>query len=177
MDGPRLEAEIAIGHGQMTRRRRALITPVLTPFQPSSPTRREYSILGQRFMTTVSPASPIVDGTFGAGPYARPGGALTVDVGNPSLDTQANPFDFSYGSGSNLRFIAAVDPTSPTTLMQLPGQERDGPEGVFASSPDLIGQYAQNLYFPFLYSAQIAQGAVETQTFTAASAASGSRTR
>ncbi len=128
-------------------------------------------------LTTVSPASPIVDGTFGAGPYARPGGALTVDVGNPSLETQANPFDFSYGSGSNLRYIAAIDPVAPTTLMQLPGPERDGPEGVFASSPDLIGQYAQNLYFPFLYSTQIAQGAVETQTFTAAATASGSRTR
>src|SRR6185503_4471146 len=68
-------------------------------------------------LTTVSPAEPILHG--GAGPYARPGGALTVDVGNP--EGSSGPFDFSYGHGSNVRWIAEMDaPASATSKMQLP---------------------------------------------------------
>jgi penicillin amidase len=116
-------------------------------------------------LTTTSPASPIVDGTFGAGSFARPGGLLTVDVGNPSFSS-ADPLAFSYGSGSNLRFVTEMNPAAANTKMQLPGPERDAPHGVFANTPDLIGQYVQNQYFDFAYSAQGSASAVSTQTLS-----------
>ncbi|MGE5049660.1 MAG: penicillin acylase family protein, partial [Deltaproteobacteria bacterium] len=107
-------------------------------------------------LTSVSPASPLIANGFSAGPFARPGGALTVDVGNPS-GSQSSPLAFAYGSGSNVRHISVMDPNSATAQvkMQLPGPERDAPFGVFSSTPDLLGQYVQNQYFDFLHGHQI----------------------
>jgi acyl-homoserine lactone acylase PvdQ len=119
-------------------------------------------------MTTQSQAAPLIAGAFSAGPFARPGGLLTVDVGNPS-GSQSSPLGFAYGSGSNVRFIAVMDPAaaSAQVKMQLPGPERDTPFGVFSSTPDLIGQYATNTYFDFLYGHQIDNKGLATQRFSA----------
>jgi penicillin amidase len=119
-------------------------------------------------MTTVSQAAPLIAGAFGAGPFARPGGLLTVDVGNPS-GSQSSPLGFAYGSGSNVRFISVMDPAAANAQvkMQLPGPERDVPFGVFSSSPDLIGQYVTNTYFDFLYGHQIDNKGLSTQRFSA----------
>jgi acyl-homoserine lactone acylase PvdQ len=119
-------------------------------------------------MTTVSQAAPLIAGGFTAGPFARPGGLLTVDVGNPS-GSQSTPLGFAYGSGSNVRFISVMDPAaaSAQVKMQLPGPERDAPFGVFSSSPDLIGQYVTNTYFDFLYGHQIDNKGLSTQRFSA----------
>jgi penicillin amidase len=119
-------------------------------------------------MTTQSQAAPLIAGAFSAGPFARPGGLLTVDVGNPS-GSQSSPLGFAYGSGSNVRFISVMDPAAANAQvkMQLPGAERDGPFGVFSSTPDLIGQYAANTYFDFLYGHQADNKGLSTQRFSA----------
>jgi penicillin G amidase len=118
-------------------------------------------------MTTVSPASPLIANGFTAGPFARPGGALTVDVGNPS-GSQSSPLGFAYGSGSNVRHISVMDPNAANAVvkMQLPGPERDAPFGVFSSTPDLLGQYVQNQYFDFLHGHQIDNKGVSAQGFS-----------
>jgi penicillin amidase len=115
---------------------------------------------------TMSPKSlvfPLVAGFFNPGPYARPGGAFTVDVGTPSLHTN-DALIFQYGSGSNVRYIAITDGSA--TKMQLPGPIVDGP--LYPGSPGLLGQYVVNQYFDFPYgSSQIAAATVRTQTFSA----------
>jgi len=119
-------------------------------------------------LTLQSAAAPLVGPPFSAGPFARPGGALTVDVGNPS-SSQSSALGFSYGSGSNLRFIAVMDPTpaNAQVKMQLPGPERDGPYGLFSFPPDLLGMYVQNQYFDFLYGHQVDNRGLSAQRFTA----------
>jgi len=118
-------------------------------------------------MTAVSPAAPLIANGFTAGPFARPGGALTVDVGNPS-GSQSSPLGFAYGSGSNVRHISVMDSTDANAVvkMQLPGPERDAPFGVFSSTPDLLGQYVQNQYFDFLHGHQIDNKGVSAQGFS-----------
>jgi acyl-homoserine lactone acylase PvdQ len=116
-------------------------------------------------MTAVSQLSPLISGGFSAGPYARPGGALTVDVGNPS-GSQSSPLAFAYGSGSNVRFISVMDPAAANAVvkMQLPGPERDA-SGVFANTLTLIQMYVQNQYFDFPYGHQVDTKGVATQGF------------
>ena len=118
-------------------------------------------------LSTVSPASPLIANGFTTGPFARPGGALTVDVGNPS-GSQSSPLGFAYGSGSNVRHISVMDPNAANAVvkMQLPGPERDAPFGVFSSTPDLLGQYVQNQYFDFLHGHQIDNKGVSAQGFS-----------
>ena len=117
-------------------------------------------------LTTQSAAAPLIAGTFSGGPYARPGGALTVDVGNPS-STQSSPLGFSYSSGSNLRFISVMDPAAANAQvkMQLPGPERDAP-GVLSNTLTLLNMYVQNQYFDFLYGHQVDNKGLPTQRFT-----------
>ena len=114
---------------------------------------------------SMSPQSlvfPLVAGLFNPGPYARPGGAFTVDVGNPGLRSD-NVLSFQYGSGSNVRWIAVLD--GSTTKDQLPGPEIDGP--LYPGSPGLLGQYVVNEYFDFPYgAAAISAATVRTQTFS-----------
>src|SRR5207248_9841855 len=102
-------------------------------------------------LTTQSAAAPLVAGAFSGGPYARPGGALTVDVGNPN-SSQSSPLAFAYSSGSNLRFISVMDPAAANAQakMQLPGPERDA-AGVFSNTLTMPNIYAQKQYVESLY--------------------------
>jgi penicillin amidase len=114
---------------------------------------------------TMQPVSllALVTTDYEPGPYARPGGAFTVDVGTPS--TSAAGLAFNFTSSGNVRHISLMDPAKPVTKMQLPGPERDGPT-LFAS-PDLLAQWVTNTYFDFAIGNQIDSTAVATQTFTA----------
>ncbi|MFL5409331.1 MAG: penicillin acylase family protein, partial [Myxococcales bacterium] len=118
-------------------------------------------------LQTVSPASPLISNGFTTGPFARPGGALTVDVGNPS-GSQSSQLSFAYGSGSNVRHISVMDPDAAAAQvkMQLPGPERDAQFGVFPSSSALLNQYVQNQYFDFLLGHQIDNKGVSAQGFS-----------
>jgi penicillin G amidase len=115
---------------------------------------------------TMSPQEliyPLIGQPYNPGPYARPGGAFTVDVGNPGLRTD-NVLTYQYGSGSNVRWIAVMDGSA--TKEQLPGPIVDGP--FIPGSPGLLGQYVVNQYFDFPYgSAAISAATVRTQSFTA----------
>ncbi len=117
-------------------------------------------------LTATSQLAPLIAGGFSAGPFARPGGALTVDVGNPS-GTQSSPLAFAYGSGSNVRFISVMDPApaNAQVKMQLPGPERDAP-ALFTNSLSLIQMYVQNQYFDLPYGHQVDSKGVSTQRFT-----------
>jgi len=117
---------------------------------------------------TIQPVSllALVTTRFEPGPYARPGGAFTVDVGSPSLS--GGGLSFPYRSGGNVRHISVMDPAKPVVKMQLPGPERDGPTG-FAGGPDLLGQWVKNSYFDFAFGDQInaANVTVSTESFKA----------
>jgi len=114
---------------------------------------------------TIQPVSLLALVTTGyePGPYARPGGAFTVDVGSPAAT--GNNLSFAYGSGGNVRHISLMDPSKPVVKMQLPGPERDGPTNLVG--PDLLGQWVKNTYFDFAFGDQIAGAAVAIQTFKA----------
>lgn len=114
---------------------------------------------------TIRPVSllALVTTDYSPGPYARPGGAFTVDVGNPSLASSG--LDFGYGSGGNVRHISVMDPAAPKTRMQLPGPVRDGP--TFIVGPNLLAQWVKNTYFDYAVGAQINPIAVATQSFKA----------
>jgi len=114
---------------------------------------------------TIQPVSllALVTTHYSPGPYARPGGAFTVDVGSPSLS--GGGLDFPYGSAGNVRHISLMDRAKPVVKMQLPGPERDGP--AVALGPDLLGQWVKNTYFDFAFGDQINSAAVSTQTFKA----------
>jgi penicillin amidase len=149
----------------------ALITAYLTisadAGAPPTPTGGTTKWLWGKYhtLTILDPAAPLIGSGYSAGPFARPGGALTVDVGNPD-GSQSTPLGQSYSHGSNVRFIGEIQaPASSTTLMQLPGLEHDQPFGLFASTPDLITPYVQNQYFNYLMNHQVDAHAVSTQGF------------
>ncbi|HET7503698.1 MAG TPA: penicillin acylase family protein [Kofleriaceae bacterium] len=114
---------------------------------------------------TVKPVSllALVTNGFSPGPYARPGGLFTVDVGNPNLASAGT--DFQYFSGGNVRHISVMDPSRPVVRMQLPGPERDGP--TVTLGPDLLGQWVRNSYFDYAAGNQIDGVTVATQSFKA----------
>jgi penicillin amidase len=114
---------------------------------------------------TIKPVSllELVTTDFEPGPYARPGGAFTVDVGSPGLS--GGGVEFPYGSSGNVRHISLMDPSKPVMKMQLPGPERDGPTQFVG--PDLLGQWVKNTYFDFAFGDQINAVAVSNQTFQA----------
>jgi hypothetical protein len=116
---------------------------------------------------TAQPVSyiPTVTAGYSPGPYARPGGAFTVDAARPSI-TQAGLTDFSFTDGANLRYVSIMDGAAPTFRMQLPGPERDQAAGMIVG-PDLLAGWAQNQYFDFPYRAQIAAVTVAVQTLVA----------
>jgi acyl-homoserine lactone acylase PvdQ len=105
----------------------------------------------------------LVTTNYSPGPYARPGGIFTVDVGSPSLS--GSGLDFQYFSGGNVRHISVMDQGNPIVKMQLPGPERDAP-ALFVG-PDLLGQWVTITYFDFAFGSQIDAAAVSTQSFTA----------
>jgi penicillin amidase len=114
---------------------------------------------------TIRPVSllQLVTTNYQPGPFARPGGAFTVDVGNPSLS--GSGLDFQYFSGGNVRHISLMDPANPKVRMQLPGPERDGP--AVGPGPDLLGQWVKNTYFDYAHGDQINGAAVAIQSFKA----------
>jgi penicillin amidase len=114
---------------------------------------------------TMRPVSllALVTNNYQPGPFARPGGAFTVDVGSPSLTGVG--LDFPFGSSGNVRHISLMDPAAPKVRMQLPGPERDVP--TTALGPDLLGQWVRNTYFDYAAGAQINPIAVSIQTFKA----------
>jgi len=108
----------------------------------------------------VSLASQLTS-NYSPGPFARAGGAFTVDVGTPSL-SRLEP-DFAFGTGSSVRHVSLMDPKNPVVKMQLPGPERDAP---FSSAdPALLEQWLGNRYFDFAFGDQIADATVASQTF------------
>ena len=114
---------------------------------------------------TMQPVSllSLVTTDYRPGPFARPGGAFTVDVGSPSL--AGTGLDFPYGSSGNVRHISVMDPAAPKVKMQLPGPERDGPSTTIG--PNLLGQWVANTYFDYAAGAQINNATVSMQTFKA----------
>jgi penicillin amidase len=109
--------------------------------------------------------SPLATQGFSPGPYARPGGLLTVDVGNPAT-SPTDPRQFNFTSSGNVRFIAIMDPAAPATKMQLPGPQRDVVAGVISSAPHLLEDWVQNKYFDFAFGSQIDAVAVSAQTIS-----------
>jgi len=115
-------------------------------------------------MTPASYGAPfgVTGSNFNPGPFARPGGLVTVDVGSPGFRAD-NVLSFPYTSGSNVRWIAVLDGSA--TKEQLPGPIVDGP--FYSSSPGLLGQYVVNEYFDFPWgAAAISDSTVRTQTFS-----------
>jgi penicillin G amidase len=95
----------------------------------------------------IVPGYPLIDPGYRPGPYVRPGGAWTVDVGAPSL-TPSFDLAFPYRSGGNVRWLAAMDGTLAHTFMQLPGVESCSPYPGDAQ-PTMITQWVLNQYFNF----------------------------
>ncbi len=94
----------------------------------------------------IVPGYPLIDPGFRPGPYARPGGAWTVDVGAPTGRSSAD-LSFAYRSGGNVRWVAAMDGTAANTFMQLPGVESE--EAFPTNQPTMLTQWVLNQYFNF----------------------------
>lgn len=114
---------------------------------------------------TINPASelPLASTDYRPGPYARPGGAYTVDVGCQSLSGTGLAFPYTFGGA--VRVISVMDPGAPIVRMQLPGPERDRPAS--SPGPDLLGLWVNNTYFDYPVGDQIHSAAVSTQVFEA----------
>lgn len=111
---------------------------------------------------TMKPLSFAAFGTpeYAPGPFARAGGAFTVDVGTPSL-SRAEP-DFAFTAAASVRHLSVMSSASPVVKMQLPGPERDAPYS--AASHSLLEQWLSNTYFDFAVG-DSASG-VSSETFT-----------
>jgi acyl-homoserine lactone acylase PvdQ len=109
------------------------------------------------------PLLALITTNYEPGPFARPGGAFTVDVGTPS--TSSAGLAFPFGSSGNVRHISVMDPAKPVVKMQLPGPEKDVP--VLFDGPNLLLHWVKNEYFDYAIGDQIDAVAVSTQTFTA----------
>jgi acyl-homoserine lactone acylase PvdQ len=114
---------------------------------------------------TFQPVSqfPLVTLGFEPGPFARPGGAFTVDVASPSLSGSGTAFPFT--SSANVRHVSVMDAAAPVVRMQLPGPQVSEPYGVMAG-PDLLGNWTTNTYFDYATSAQVSGATVASQRFT-----------
>ncbi|HVP62030.1 MAG TPA: penicillin acylase family protein [Myxococcaceae bacterium] len=93
---------------------------------------------------------PLIDPGFRPGPYPRPGGAWTVDVGAPDQLSSAD-LTFDYRSGGNVRWLAAMDGTVAHTFMQLPGVESEAPYPFGKST--MLTQWVLNQYFNWPHNA------------------------
>jgi penicillin amidase len=113
----------------------------------------------------VSEFSPVVSLGYAPGPFARPGGAFTVDVASPSLSAVGT--SFAFGSSGNVRHVSVMDPAAAVVRMQLPGPEVSRPYGV-TSGPDLLADWARNTYFDYAHGDQVLRTTVATQAFTRA---------
>ena len=106
---------------------------------------------------------PLVTLGYEPGPFARPGGAFTVDVASPSLSGTGT--SFAFGSSGNVRHVSVMDPAAPRVRMQLPGPEVSRPYGVTVG-PDLLTDWARNAYFDYAHGDQILDTTVATQRIT-----------
>jgi penicillin amidase len=113
-------------------------------------------------LTFTHPLYPLVDQGFNPGPFARPGGASTVDVANPS-GGDPNNLSFSYGEGSNVRWAAVMDGTVPNTTFQLPGLESGAP--FTPNTPGMLGDYLTNTYFQWPFQASDVVS-IRTESYT-----------
>jgi penicillin amidase len=104
---------------------------------------------------------PLVDQGYNPGPFARPGGASTVDVGDPS-GGDPNNLNFAFTSAGNVRWSAVLDGTLANTTMQLPGLEEDG--AFDPRKQGMLGQWLNNVYFNFPFQ-QSDVTALRTETF------------
>jgi acyl-homoserine lactone acylase PvdQ len=105
---------------------------------------------------------PLVDQGYNPGPFARPGGVETVDVGAPS-GGDPNNLNFAYTAAGNVRWSAVMDGTLANTTMQLPGLEKDGPFDL--RKQGMLGQWLNNTYFNFPFQAADVT-TVATETFS-----------
>ncbi len=112
---------------------------------------------------TFQPVSqfPLVTLGYEPGPFARPGGAFTVDVASPSPSGAG----FTFRSSANVRHVSVMDPVTAVVRMQLPGPEVSRPYGVVVG-PDLLADWARNKYFDYAHGDQILTSTVATQRFT-----------
>lgn len=113
---------------------------------------------------TVKPSSlaPLSTPDYSSGPFARAGGAFTVDVGTPSFSS-AEP-DFAFGSAANVRHISVMDSQKPVSKLQLPGPERDMPTS--SANPVLLDEWLSNTYFEFGLGDPGEGATVGSETFT-----------
>jgi len=83
---------------------------------------------------TIQPVSQLslVTTDYTPGPFARPGGLFTVDVGNIGGGV-GRPSRTARAATSH---ISLMDPGESVIKMQLPGPERDGPYGVLKAKPE-----------------------------------------
>jgi len=110
----------------------------------------------------IVPGYPLIDPGFRPGPFPRPGGAWTVDVGNPS-GRSSSQLSFAYGSGSNVRWLAAMGGAVENTFMQLPGVESGGPYPFGRQT--MLTDYVLNQYFNWAHNATDVTS-VRSETFS-----------
>ena len=113
-------------------------------------------------MQFVVPGYPFIDPGFRPGPFPRPGGAWTVDVGAPT-GLNSSFLTYPYGSGGNVRWLAAMDGTVDHTMNQLPGVE-SGEAYPFGQST-MLTDWVQNKYFNWPHNAADVTS-VRTETFS-----------
>ena len=92
----------------------------------------------------------------------RPGGAWTVDVGAPT-GRSSSLLSFAYGSGGNVRWLAAMDGTVDHTFMQLPGVESGGPYPFGRQT--MLTDWVLNQYFNWPHNAADVTS-VRSETFS-----------
>ena len=85
-----------------------------------------------------------------------------VDVGAPT-GRSSTLLSFPYGSGGNVRWLAAMDGAAANTFMQLPGVESGGPYPFGKST--MLTDWVLNTYFNFPHnSADVTS--VRTETYS-----------
>ncbi|HEY1906468.1 MAG TPA: penicillin acylase family protein, partial [Myxococcaceae bacterium] len=108
------------------------------------------------------PGYPLIDPGFRPGPFPRPGGAWTVDVGAPTGLSSAL-LSFPYGAGGNVRWLAAMDGTVANTFMQLPGVESADPFPF--GTQTMLTDWVVNTYFNWPHNAADVVS-VRTETYS-----------
>ena len=106
---------------------------------------------------------PLIDPGFTPGPFPRPGGAWTVDVGRPT-NLSSSTLTFAYGSGGAVRWLAAMDGDAAHTFNQLPGVQNSNAPYPFGSST-MLTDWVQNKYFNWPFNPGDVTS-VRTETFS-----------
>ena len=109
------------------------------------------------------PLLALVTTNYSPGPYARPGGAFTVDVGTPSLS--GGGLDFPFGAGGNVRHISLMDPATPV-VEDAAARSRARRARRAVRRPRPARSVGQEQVLRLRVRRQIDAVAVSTQTFT-----------